>query len=217
MYRSHELVRIVALLFCQSADVGIAQERQRNFIELQVTASGGVELGNFLPEDIDHILPVLLDVGINVSVDRILELAEMHVRRRRHGDLDALARRRLQEFEILGDDRTHAADPLGRNRRRRGRRKAVLVAECEFRGAEIEAFDGAQEAARPAAAPKLAVGNDLKPELLLHFDSIANGAVLSLAQHVEADLAGLPIAPRLHEIRWAFQAADVIDGVGRDA
>jgi hypothetical protein len=72
-------------------------------------------------------------------------------------------------------------------------------------------------AARPTAAPKLAVGNDLKPELLLHFDSIANGAVLSLAQHVEADLAGLPIAPRLHEIRWAFQAADVIDGVGRYA
>ena len=106
---------------------------------------------------------------------------------------------------------------LKSRRRRRGRREAILVAECEFRGAEIETFDGAQEAARPTAAPKLAVGNDLKPKLLLHFDSIANGAVLSLAQHVEADLAGLPIAPRLHEIRWAFQAADVIDGVGRDA
>ena len=86
----HQLIGIVAFAFCQRADLVVAQKRQRYFVELQIAASGGVKLGDLLFEDCDQVVPVFFDIGIDFGVDGFLELAEVHVRRRRHGDFDRI-------------------------------------------------------------------------------------------------------------------------------
>ncbi len=51
----------------------------------------------------------------------------------------------------------------------------------------------------PVLAPKLAVGHDRQPDLLLHPHDIADGSVLDVAEHRSIDFARLEIrARRMH-------------------
>ena len=84
-----ELIGIVAFALRQRADVVVAQERQGDLVELQVTAAGGIELFDFLLKHCDHVVPIGFDIGIDRAIDGILELAEVHVRWRRHRHLHA--------------------------------------------------------------------------------------------------------------------------------
>ena len=114
----HQLVGIVALAFCKLADVLVAQERERHLVELQIAATGVIDFLHLLLENRDHVVPICVVVRIDLAVDRFLELAEMHVRRRRHRHLDAVMRDGLQELEIVGDNRLLAPDLLRGDRRR---------------------------------------------------------------------------------------------------
>ncbi len=135
----------------------------------------------------------------------------MHDRRRGDGDLGRAALHGvLQEFVVVGDDAALApelrlgigrggdADPV-----RRG-------AEAQRAVAQTEAFDGVDEARRPAAAAELAVGDRAQPEILLERHDFAHAAVLHRREARIVELAGLVGARSLDQALGPQEAADVL-------
>src|SRR5690242_1464242 len=108
----------------------------------------------------------------------------------------------FQELEIVGDDRLLPPDLVRRDWRRCRRGDTLIISECQFGRAKLEALNGIEKAARPAAAPEFAIADDRKTKPLLHGHGLRNHVVLDLVQLFERQLAGLPVAPSLHQFRW---------------
>ena len=58
---------------------------------------------------------------------------------------------------------------------------------------------GTGEAVRIGAAPELAVGDDLQPDILLQRDDVADGVVLDCGQPLAVELAGGVLLPRAQQ------------------
>src|SRR4029453_550247 len=69
---------------------------------------------------------------------------------------------------------------------------------------------GAGEGIGIGPAPKLAVGDDVEPDLLLQRDHAADGIVLDRAQLVAAELALCVLRSRVQKPRRPHQAADML-------
>jgi hypothetical protein len=182
---------------------------------LHIAAAGIIDVAQFLLKHGDHIVPVIVIAWIDLAIDCVLELPEMHMRRGWHRDLDAVLRKRLEKLEVVRHDRLLAPDVLRGNRRRRRGADAVIVPERQFRGAKLEAVDGIEKPARPAATTEFAVSDNRKTKPFLHSHRFSYRLVLHLMQLLDGKFACLPIAPGLNQFGWPPQTADMIDRIGR--
>src|SRR6185437_6440079 len=140
--------------------------------------------------------------------EAVAEMAEMHVRGRRHRDLGAARRAAGEERVVLGDDRMLLLQFADGDRRRLRRGDALVVVEGELRGLEAESLDRGEEPARPAAAAEFAVGDEGEAESFLKLHDVADRLVLRLLQLRRRDLLLLLGDPRLGQRGRAQEAAD---------
>ena len=122
---------------------------------------------------------------------------------------------RLQEAEVVGDDAVLA--PQARLGVRRGgdAHHAAFVAKAERAVAQAEAFDGVDEARRPAAAAELAVGHARQADRFLEGDDLADAVVLHLAELSLRYLLRFAAARGLDQALRAHETADVLGVEGR--
>ena len=192
------------------AHVGVAQHRERHFVELEVAGAARGEVGDLLAIDGDQIGEELLGVGIGARVDPGGAAPEVHRRRRRQRDLRRAPRRAREEVELGARDRAAPRQPAGGVRRQERLLGAGLVAEREARGLGGHAVDAIDEARPVRGAAELAVGDRFEPGLLLQRHRVADGAVLDRLELVVGETVLAPGAVRLAQLGRAQQAADVI-------
>ena len=177
-----QAVRLLARGFDLLTDRGIAQQRDRDLVELDVAAAGLDQSRDLLAEDPRQVGEESFDVRVGVAAREIGAAVEMHRRRRRQRDL----RRRLgdaaQELELVERQRLLALQLAFRVGRRECHLVAVIVAEVEHRGLDREAVDALDEPAPIRAAAEFAVGHDLQADVLLHADDVADALVLNLGE-----------------------------------
>jgi len=74
---------------------------------------------------------------------------------------------------------------------------------------------GAGEGIRIGPAPKLAVGDDLEPDLFLQLDHAADGFVLDRGEPFAIELSGRVLPPCAQQLGRPQQAADMLGAKGR--
>ncbi len=200
--------------FCRmAAQVRIAQVGHVHLVELDIAAAGGGEVGDLLGVDAGEVGVEVLDVGIGLGVDGVSAAAEVDHARRWDGDLGRLAGHRLQEGEVVDEDRLGARDlahdPHGGRAARLG---PLLVVERrrELRLVHLHIGDLQQEIDLPGLAVVFAVGDRLQAEILLQLDHVADGVVLDGGQGGLVDLAGRLSDAGVKKRLRAKQAADVV-------
>ena len=195
----------------------IAQERDRDLVELDVAAAGLRQVRDLLGKDRGKIGEERVHVRIDATVGEVRAAVEMHGRGRRQGDLGRHARHVFQELELVERERTRALDlRLGVGRGELDL-PSLVVAEPELRAADLEAVGALDEAAPVGAAPELAVGHDAEAGLLLQPHDVADALVLDTGEFRVADLGRGVAAERLAQRRRPQQAADVVGPEGRAA
>jgi hypothetical protein len=86
----------------------------------------------------------------------------------------------------------------------------MVVMEGERCGADFNAVQAFDKARPIGAAPKLAVGNDLEPDLLLHSHRFANAFILNVREFIGVNLSGRMTFERLPQCGRPQQAADML-------
>ena len=121
---------------------------------------------------------------------------------------------RFQEAEVAGVLRALPGDAVDdlRDAPRHAVTMRLGFAEAHILGhLDRDAGDaGAGEAVGIGAAPELAVGDDLQPDVLLQLDDVADRVVLDRGQPFAVELAGGVLLPRAQQFRRAQQAADML-------
>ena len=92
---------------------------------------------------------------------------------------------------------------------------AVIVAELEDGGLDLEAVAALHEPAPVGAAAELPVGHDLETGLLLQPHDIADGLVLDIGEGGRVEFALRMLAEGVAQRLGTQQAADVIGPEGR--
>src|SRR6266567_897840 len=87
---------------------------------------------------------------------------------------------------------------------------AAIVAELEGGRAHRDPVEARHEPLPIGAAPKLAVGNDLEPDLLLHAHRVADCRVLNAPERLIVDRARLVLLESTANRGRAQQTADMI-------
>ena len=189
---------------------------RRGVVELQVAAAELVDAAQLLAVGLRQVGPELLDVRIDVMVDRGVPAAVVDHARRRDRELGRLLRERVvaQERERVGEDRLAQRDLVRHaHRRRRVVVRPLLVVELHVQRLALDLGDAAErvdEVHVPGGAPLLAVGDRLQPGVALQRDHLAHGVVLDRTQRVAVDPAGLELRPRGAQAIGSQEAADVI-------
>ena len=93
----------------------------------------------------------------------------------------------------------------------------ALVAKFVGGRPDFKAFGAFDETAPIRGTTKLAVGDDLQPDIFLHAHDGADALVLNALERVRVQLAGLKALERLAQLGGAQQAADVIGPERRTA
>jgi hypothetical protein len=141
----------------------------------------------------------------------------VHGRRRRQRDLGGNGGGIAQEDELIERERL----PAAHRRRRIGRGEvdlvAVVVAKLEQRRTHLQTLGALDESTPIGAAAKLAVGDDLEPDVLLHADGITDTLVLNLRELVVRDLAAGVAPERLAQRRGPQQASHMVGAKRRAA
>ena len=91
------------------ADRGIAEQRDRDLVDLQVAAAGLHQVGDLLREHGDEIGEEALGIGIGAARGEVGEPQEVHGRGRRQRDLGRDAGGVAQEHELVERERTACA------------------------------------------------------------------------------------------------------------
>jgi hypothetical protein len=118
------------------------------------------------------------------------------------------ARDQLEKGELVGRDAAHALElAFGIGGLELGVSAAVKIERRVLRGEPFHRLDEAEE---PRAAPKLAVGDRLQADLLLHCDGFADGAILEVAEFLGVDPSAVVVAGRVLEHLRAQQASHVV-------
>src|SRR5262249_40408658 len=140
------------------ADRRVAQERDRDFIDLQVAAAGGGERRDLLAKDRAEIGEEARRIRIDSADGENGAAGEMHGRGRRDRDLRRHPRRVAQERELVERERPRPRDRASRIRCRELDLMALAVPEPEDRLTNLEALSALDEAAPIGSAAELAVG-----------------------------------------------------------
>jgi hypothetical protein len=174
-------VRIVAALLRGGALLGVADHRPGGIIELQVATASVVERADRLLIGQADVVEVGVEVGIELLADRLPPLTEMQRRRRRDRHLRRDAGAVLEETEVVemvmaGEaDLADDADAFGLGR-------DPSEGDAVLGGIELDAVEPFVEVELPPRATKLAVGDELEPDLLLLPDGFLDLAILDLLQ-----------------------------------
>src|SRR5205085_2539015 len=148
-----------------------------HLIELHIAAAGGRKRGDLLPIDRGEIGEEGLDITISARVGEVAAAIEMHGGRRRHRNLRRHPRDVAQEDELVERQRPGTPDAGRRVWRGELDLVAVIVVKakrCRPDGETIEVLDEASPVRR---APEFAVGDDLKPGVLLKPYDVADCVV----------------------------------------
>src|SRR5262249_637008 len=173
-----------------------------------------------------RVIPELVEIRIDVRIDRGPAAPEMQHARRGDADLRRPVRPLLQKREGIGKDACrppqlphHAADETGELFDRR------VVLKWKSRGDRLSmlyprdasAGESQQKILKPRSTAKFTVGDDLEPDVFLQLHDVRDGGVLELSQLFElqrsADLTiliALGLGARLQQPGRPQQAADVL-------
>ena len=104
-------------IFAQRRDL-LAQRRiaeigDIDLVDLQIAAAGGGEVAHLLAVDAREVGIELRHVRIGLPVDRRAAAAEVHVARRRDGQLRRHLGHRLHELEMIDKDRVRPGELAG--------------------------------------------------------------------------------------------------------
>jgi hypothetical protein len=195
---------------------GIVEVGEARVVELEVAATGRGDAPHLLGVGRGQVGPELVEVGIELGVDRGAAAAVVDHARRRDRQLRRLLGPgdRAQELEGVAEDRLRQPDPaVDAQRRRRELERPGLVAELHVQRLvddlrdPVEAVD---EVHVPGRAPELAVGDRAQAAVALERDDVADRRVLGLPQAVGAERARREPLARREQLRRAQQAADVV-------
>jgi len=191
----------------------IAKDRHGHLVELHITAARRGELGELLLVHLAEIREEGGGVAIHAAISPVGEAAEVHRRRRRHGDLRR-ARRALLHVAKFVDRDGRAARDLGTHVRRGELAFMPLrVVEAEHGVAHFQARREPHEFLPVRDPAKLAVADHLQAAVFLQPDDVADGGVLRRAQFALAELAAGALAEGFAQRLGPQQAADVVGAV----
>jgi hypothetical protein len=183
-------------------------------VELEVGAAQLADAPDLLGVGVAQVAPELLQVGVDVAVDRRLAAAIVDHVRRWDGELGGgRGHHRLQRLEVLAEDGLLQADLAFDLERRRGELDgAGWVAELDLQVLRCsrDTAEPVDEVHVPGGAAELAVGGRLQTDVLLHRDHIADRVVLDHAQLLVGDASGGVVVARLQQPPRAQQASDVV-------
>src|SRR5262249_28592187 len=117
---------------------------------------------------------------------------------------------RLEERELVGCDAAGAPQARLRIGRELGALARAAGAELDRPLAQAKSFDGVDEAGRPAAAAKLAVGHRRHADILLEAHDLDDGPVGGALELVAADRTGLECPRRVQQVVRPHEAADML-------
>src|SRR5262245_50837056 len=221
-----QLVRIVAAVGDEGAQLGIAQIGEVDLVELEIAAAGVGEGAQRLAVALAEVAVELGHVGIDRARHRVAPVAEMQRGGRRNGHL----RRRLvrcrvgvggDELEMIDHRMDAIAAELADDAQHHGLGLRALELDLALAEIGLDAVDPAEEVVVPEGAAKLAVGDRLEADVLLLTDDLRDLAVLDRLELLGGDLAALAPPARRFQGGGAQQAAHVIGaerrvGAGHD-
>jgi len=205
-----EAIRVLSGIFNALANGRIAQQRQRNFVELNVAAARRRERSDFLTKDAGEVGEKALNIAVGRGVGKIRAAVKVHRRRRRQRDLRRNLGHIANEAELIEGERPDAAQLAGGIGRGEIHHMAVIVAEFKFRGLDDKTLDALGEAPPIRAAAKLSIGDDLQARRLLQRDDIADATVLDLCEILIVDALGVMVLEGLAQLGRPKEAADMI-------
>ena len=193
---------------------GVVEVREARVVELQVGAAHLAQRADLVGVGGGEIGPEVVELGIDGVVDRGAAAAVVdHAgggdgelrRRRRHA--------RLQEGEVVGEDRLlqrHAAGDAHRRRLPRDRPRLVVELDQDLLVGVGDPAERVDEVHVPGRAAELAVGGRLQADLLLLAHDVANRVVLDGAQLIGAQAPGGVLGSRVRELRGTQERPDVV-------
>jgi hypothetical protein len=180
----------------------VVEVGEAGVVELEVGAAQLADAPDLLGVGVAQVAPELLQVGVDVAVDRRLAAAIVDHVRRRDGELGGGGgHHRLQRLEVLAEDGLLQADPAVDLERCRGELDgAGWVAELDLQvlGCLRDTAEPVDEVHVPGGAAELAVGGRLQTDVSLHRDHIADRVVLDRAQLLVGHASGGVVVARLH-------------------
>src|SRR5450830_434617 len=165
-------------------------------VELQIATSGGVERLDRRLIGHGEIVEDGVAAGIDILGHRAGLEPEMHLAGRRDAHLRHHLSMRLEELEMLQHWMIGETDLAGHlDALHLGLHALELDAVVEL--VELDAVEQAEEIEMPPGTAELAVGGELKPDLLLLLDDLLDLAVLDRLELGRVDLALLALRARL--------------------
>src|SRR6516165_5816603 len=192
-----QLLGLVAPALRFRPALGIAKECEGHVIELQITAAGIGQVGDFALIGEGEILEERIEIGVGDFVDagaRPYEVVQVH--RRRHGQFRRRPRDRSQIGERLAHDRFGPANLAGNPYTWNRAPVTRLIDHYNRRfdaGVLGHAFEAKHKVRPPRAAPELAVGCNAKPHRFLQGDRLADGLILQRAKLLVVMLAKVTV------------------------
>src|SRR3954465_6198458 len=209
-----EGLRVAAGVGGEVRVLGVVEVGEARVVELQVGAPVVAEGPDLVGVGRREVRPEVVEVGVDRVVDRRAPAAVVDHAGGGDGQLRRRGRHaRLQEREVVGEDRLLQRDALGdAHRRRLPGDRAVLVVELDL-DALLGVGDPAErvdEVHVPRRAAELAVGGGLQPDRLLLAHDVADGVVLDGAQLVGAEAPRGVLVSGARELAGSQERPDVV-------
>jgi hypothetical protein len=157
----------------------VAQESERDIVELDVRGAERAQLRELGPVDRRDIGEELAEVGVGAIGDPLTPAQEVLRRRARQRDLRRPARELPDEAELVGGDAAVTDEAAGHDRRPVPQ---LLTAGAPKRSLGVHLGEPAYrlpEVSEEDAAPVLAVGDDLEADFLLQSHRVPDASTES--------------------------------------
>jgi hypothetical protein len=209
-----ELFGVVAAVLHLLAIVRIAQHGDEHFIELQIAAAGISEGAHRLFVGLAEIVEHLIELGIDLAVDRRQRRPAVERRRRRDGDLGRMLGVFFDELEVL-DHRMAGKADLSRNLEPFVARGDTGEGDAGVHRMFLHAVETPEEIEMPPGAAKFTVGDRLQPGFFLFLNDALDLAVLDRFELFGRDLTARSASTRLLQRRSTQETPDMIGAEGR--